>query len=78
MVDWMGATNIHITYLPNKPTDKGVGLKTLSDARARVMINLEYREGKGEQEKKRYADEGRAAVVCLRLTEPWHNHIPRM
>jgi hypothetical protein len=22
MVGWTGATNIHITYLPNKPTEK--------------------------------------------------------
>jgi hypothetical protein len=78
MVGWTGATNIHITYLPNKPTDKGVCLKTLCDARTRVMINLEFVEGNGEQEYKRYADEGRAAAVCLRLTEPWHNQVPRV
>jgi hypothetical protein len=78
MVGWAGATNIQITYLPNKATDKGVCLKTLCNARTRVMINLEFVEGKGEQKKMRYTDEGRAAAVCLRLTEPWHNQVPRM
>jgi hypothetical protein len=78
MVGWAGATNIQITYLPNKATDKGVCLKTLCNARTRVMINLEFVEGKGEQKKTRYTDEGRAAAVCLRLTEPWHNQVPRM
>jgi hypothetical protein len=41
------------------------------------MINIEFVEGKVEQGVKRYAAEGRAAAVCLRLTEPWHNDIPR-
>jgi hypothetical protein len=57
MVGWTGATNI--TYLPNKPTDKGVCLKTLCDARTRVMIHFEFVEGKGEQGNKSYADEVR-------------------
>jgi hypothetical protein len=78
MVGWTGATNIHITMLPNKPTSKGVCLKTLCDASTRVMINFEFVEGKVEQGVKRCAEEGRAAAVCLRLTEPWHNDIPRI
>jgi hypothetical protein len=78
MVGWTGATNIHIAYLPNKPTDKGVCLKTLCDARTRFMFNLEFVESNEVQEQKRYADEGRAAAVCLRLTEPWHDQIPRI
>jgi hypothetical protein len=56
MVGWAGATNIQITHLPNKPTDKGVCLKKLCNIRTRVMINLEFVEGKGEQKKTRYTD----------------------
>jgi hypothetical protein len=35
-------------------------------------------ERKEEQEQKRYANEGSAAAVCLRLTEPRHNQAPRI
>jgi hypothetical protein len=39
MVGWTGATNIHITMLPNKPTSQGVCLKTFCEASTHVMIN---------------------------------------
>jgi hypothetical protein len=78
MVGWTGATNIHITYLPNKPTSRGVCMKTLCDARTRVMIGFEFVEARAEQQQKRYAAEGLSAAVTLRLTEPWHNTAPRL
>jgi hypothetical protein len=78
MVGWTGATNVHITILPNKPTSKGVCLKTMCDASTRVMIAMEFVEGRDEQAIKRYAEEGRSAAVCLRLTEHWHNKVPRI
>jgi hypothetical protein len=78
MVGWTGATNIHITYLPNKPTSKGVCLKTLCDARTRVMLSFEFVEQRQEQLMKAYAEEGLAAAVTLRLCEPWHNKAPRI
>jgi hypothetical protein len=37
MFGWKEATNIHITFLPNKPTGKGVCLKTLVHGHTRVM-----------------------------------------
>jgi hypothetical protein len=58
MIGFTGANNIHLSVLPNKPTSKGVCLKTLCDASTRVMIAAEYVEGKAEQVLKRYADEG--------------------
>jgi hypothetical protein len=78
MVGWTGSTNIHITVLPNKPTIRGVCFKTLCDARTRVMVNFEFVEARSEQQQKRYADEGLAAAVTLRLTEPWHSKGPRV
>jgi hypothetical protein len=75
MVGWTGATNIHLTVLPSKPTSQAGCLKTLYDAGTRVS-NLKFVEGKVEQGVKRYAEEGRAAAVCLRLTETWQNDIP--
>jgi hypothetical protein len=52
MVGWAGATNIHITYLPNKPTDKGVYLKTLCNARTRVMIKSELWKARGSRRRR--------------------------
>jgi hypothetical protein len=46
MIGWTGATNIHITVLPNKPVPKGVCLKTLVDGHTRVMLNCEFVESK--------------------------------
>jgi hypothetical protein len=46
MVGWTGSNNFHITYLPNKPTDRGVCMKKLCDARVRVIINLEFGEAR--------------------------------
>jgi hypothetical protein len=72
MVGWTGATNIHITTLPNKPTSKGVCLKTLCEASTRVMLSLEFVEQRQEQLMKAHAEKGLAAAVTLRLCEPWH------
>jgi hypothetical protein len=65
MVGWKGATNIHITVLSNKPTGKGVCLKTLVDGHTRVMTALEFVESKEQQGLKRYSKEGKAAAVTL-------------
>jgi hypothetical protein len=78
MVGWTGATNVHITVLPNKPTDKGVCLKSACDAHTRVMVSFEFVESRQEQEQKRYVEEGKSAAVTLRLTEPWHHKGPRV
>jgi len=78
MVGWTGATNVHITVLPNKPTSRGVCLKTLCDAHSRVMVALEFVESQHEQSQKRYVDEGKATAVMLRLTEAWHHKGPRL
>jgi hypothetical protein len=49
MVGFPGAMNIHISVLPNKPADKGVLIKTLCDARTRVMVVVEFVESKEER-----------------------------
>jgi hypothetical protein len=64
--------------LPNKPTSRGVCLKTIWDASARVMVAMEIVEAGTEQGIKRYAEEWRSAAVCVRLTEPRHNNAPRI
>jgi hypothetical protein len=66
MVGWTGATNIHITMLPNKPTSQGVCLKTFCEASTRVMTKkkFEFVEGTLEQGVKRYAEEGQPPSAC--------------
>jgi hypothetical protein len=65
MIGWTGTTNVHITVIPNKPIDKGVCLKTLCDARTRVMLATEFVESAVPQARKNYAEEGKSAAVCL-------------
>jgi hypothetical protein len=60
MTGFTGATNIHLTVLPDKPTSKGVCLKTLCDASTRVMIAAEFVESKAEQ------------VLSTTLRRDWH------
>jgi hypothetical protein len=68
---------VHITVLPNKPTDKGICLKTLCDARTRLMLAVEFMDSAAQQATKRFAGEGRSAAVCSRLTAHWHNLRPQ-
>jgi hypothetical protein len=42
------------------------------------VVAFDFEGSKEEQSLKRYVEEGRAAGVCLRLTEPWHNQGPRL
>jgi hypothetical protein len=78
VIGWTGATNIPITYLPNKPTSRGVCLKTIADGHTWVMLGMEFVEQGNEQAQKRYCDSGKSAAVTLRLTEPGHNQSPRI
>jgi hypothetical protein len=78
MVGWTGATNVHITVLPNKHTDKGVCLKSACNAHTHVMVSFEFVEARQEQAQKRYVEEGKSAAFTLRLKEPWHHKGPRV
>jgi hypothetical protein len=42
------------------------------------MLAIEFVECATQQAQKLYADEGKAAGVILRLTEHWHNQVPRI
>jgi hypothetical protein len=61
----MGATNIHITNHPHKPTSKGASFRpceALRGTSTQVMNAAEFVEW-----------DGQSAAVCLRVTEPWQN-----
>jgi hypothetical protein len=40
------------------------------------MVAMVFVQASTEKAIKHYAEEGRFAAVCLRLTEPWHNKAP--
>ena len=46
MVFWTGTGEMHITYLPRKPTLYGVEIKSASCAMSNVVLILDLVEGK--------------------------------
>jgi hypothetical protein len=49
MASWVGATEGHLTFLPNKPHPLGFCLKTVCDARAGIFLNVDIQEGAAVQ-----------------------------
>lgn len=72
MIFWTGTGEIHVTYLPRKPTPYGIELKTAACSDARIMVNAEVAEGKVVDAAKKWRNEvGATTATTLRLTEPW-------
>lgn len=72
MIHWTGTGEIHVTYLPRKPTPYGIELKGAACGSSQIMLNVEVVEGKEADAKKKYRDEVGATTSCtIRLTEPW-------
>jgi hypothetical protein len=72
MIHWTGTGEIHVTYLPRKPTPYGIELKVAACASSQILLAAEIVEGKEVDAKKKYRDEIGATTACtLRLTEPW-------
>lgn len=46
MIFWTGTGEIHITYLPRKPTPYGIELKSGCCGVSNVVLNLDLVEGK--------------------------------
>jgi hypothetical protein len=76
MVGWTAESNVHITRLQSKPTERGVCLKTAADGLSKVMLSFELLECAADQARKRYREEGKAAAVTLRLREHLYNKGP--
>ena len=72
MVFWTGLGDLHITYLPRKPTPFGIMLKTACCAASKVMLAAEVVEGKVvDATKKWFAETGATTSCTLRLVEPY-------
>lgn len=46
MVHWTGTGEVHVTYLPRKPTPYGIELKGAACGAHHIMVNVEVVEGK--------------------------------
>lgn len=72
MIFWRGGGEVHVTYMPRKPTQYGVELKTMCCSESGVLLNAEMAEGKEEDAKKGYRDQvGQSTAVTLRMCKPY-------
>lgn len=72
MVFWTGTGEVHITYLPRKPTPYGIELKVTACGQAKVVLYAEVVEGKEIDATKKYRDvTGATTATTLRMLEKW-------
>ena len=72
MIFWTGTGEVHINYIPRKPTPYGIEMKTLACASARIVLQMEMVEGRELDATKKYRDQvGASTATTLRLCEPW-------
>ena len=72
MIFWTGTGEIHVTYLPRKPTPYGIEIKGAACADGRILLFIEVVEGKEIDARKKFRDEVGSTTACtLMLTEPW-------
>ena len=72
MVGWSGLGEQELTFLPRKPCDLGMMLKTACCSKVGVMVAAEICEGKDLMKDKPYNKEWGGTTGCvLRLTKPW-------
>ena len=72
MIFWTGTGEVHITYLPRKPTPYGIELKSLCCGETQIILNAEMVEGKEADSLKEYRDQvGATTATTLRLVKPY-------
>ena len=73
MVWWTGQGDVHISYIPRKPTPLGIELKTACCGDTSIMVNIDMVEGRRVDGQKAYMDkvEYPSTATMLRLAEPW-------
>lgn len=74
MIMWVGTGDVHLTYIPRKPTPLGIMMKTIVDGSSGILMGAELMEGKETMEEREYAKEfGSTAATTLRLMKPFAN-----
>jgi hypothetical protein len=74
MVAWRGIDLPHLSFVPRKPEPLGVEIKTLACFTSRILIQMEFAEGKEVMCTKEYERAyGHTTATTLRLSTPWAN-----
>lgn len=69
---WVGTGDVHLTYIPRKPTPLGIMLKSLVDASSGVMLSCELVESKEAMADAKFNKEwGATTGTTLRLAAPF-------
>lgn len=74
MVMWTGKGDLHLTYMPRKPTSLGFKIDTLCDGVHNICLAAELDEGAEAMAGAKFRDQvGASVAVTLRLAEAWAN-----
>lgn len=74
MLGWSGVGEQELTFLPRKPCDLGMMVKSVCCSEVGVMVCLEICEGKEKMKTKEYNKEWGATTGCvLRLLRKYEN-----
>ena len=73
MIWWTGQGDVHVSYIPRKPTPLGIELKTACCGDSSILLNIDLVEGKVVDRQKAYMDKVQypSTATTLRLAEPW-------
>lgn len=72
MVFWTGKGDMHLTYLPRKPTELGFKIDTMCCAESNICLAAEVDEGKEIMAKAEYRDKvGAGTATTLRLVKKY-------
>ena len=72
MIGWSGMGDASLTFLPRKPCDLGIMMKTLCCTDSGVMVAAEICEGKELMAGKKWVKEwGQTTATTLRILEPY-------
>ena len=74
MVMWVGTGDMHLTYIPRKPTPLGIMMKTVVDSDSGILMGAELCEAAGVMDDYEYQREwGASVATTLRLMKPFAN-----
>ena len=72
MIGWSGMGGGELTFLPRKPCDLGIMMKTLVCTVSGIMLRAEIAEGKELMNQKEYVKQwGQTTATTLRVLTPY-------
>ena len=74
MVKWTGKGDMHITFMPRKPTDCGFKIDTMACADSMIVLQAEVDEGAARMADAKYRDQvAPHTAVTMRLVDEYAN-----